>query len=370
MNGKEFVYPGSKALNLPSYFSTEDAEKLLEEQERLKEFQARQQEYVGYEQKPWWERAARSAAATLPLEKLPMDLFSFGVTPKETQALSLQSAEKIAELQRKQRVSEQASTIVGTVNLLRAANITFESEGELEALFNPIRGKDWSKEDREWVLAYARASLGFQAGGEEVLPPGLDPNSLLAPPEDVEVFFGKTAQEQSFIGSTVAMSKDISEVVSALNSMYEPLTPPKDEKLLQLEEKIKEAFSAQGLEYFPEKSLQDSIILYNDYAGLETAGERLEWLDENQPAIHDKWVDQYKQTSFTDVPPEQGYIDATEEERGIIEGTTKVIQDTKFQDVSDVLWFESARMWSQSKEAFLSAFPNYMFPHIPEPEEV
>jgi len=165
MNGKEFVYPGSKALNLPSYFSTEDAEKLLEEQERLKEFQARQQEYVGYEQKPWWERAARSAAATLPLEKLPMDLFSFGVTPKETQALSLQSAEKIAELQRKQRVSEQASTIVGTVNLLRAANITFESEGELEALFNPIRGKDWSKEDREWVLAYARASLGFQAGG-------------------------------------------------------------------------------------------------------------------------------------------------------------------------------------------------------------
>jgi hypothetical protein len=362
----ELLYPSiTKPLSLPSYFSEAEATILGQKQSLLAQQQQTAQTYAAtWAEKPWYERAARSVGAWLPLERLGTPSLRLGLTPSETQAFTLRTAKDVDELTRKQRVTTQAQQIINTINLFHTAGMQFKSEGELEALFAPISGKDWTQEDRDWVLNYARTALTFTEGEEE-LPPGLNPEDLLTPTKEAKIYLPEA--EQRLIASTVAFSKDISEVVGALKEMYTPITPTKDEAVQQLEDYIREADELVGLSYNEDKSVQDNAILYQDYLNAHNSSlaSQWVWLKENDPVAYEQQISQYKFTPYS--KDDRGYPVLTDEEKQITTASS-YIQERLIQDSwDDFLVAAKGGIVLSAERTFGATLPSYLlYPDIPE----
>lgn len=370
MADEELQYTAVKgAFSLPSYFGEDDAARLQRQQALLEQQTEVAGSYQGYEQKPWYERAARAVGAWLPLEKLPVPMFQYGLTPGETAGFATQTAAEVDDLLRKQRVTIEAQRIIETINMFRTAGITAANEGQLESLLDPIQGVDWSQEDRDWMMDYAKKSLlSTTEGGLAGEPTGFNPEDLLTPTKEGQMFL--TAEERSLVASTVAFSKDISTVLGALREMYTPITPTKEQAQDDLTANVKLWFGQTGLNYDEDKTVQENYLVLQDYldANKMSLVAQWDWLKQNDPVAYEQQIAQYK---FTPYPRDENNNPVyNPSEQNVIEGFGYVEESQAKDSWDDLVVAGRGGMALPAKRTFGAILPSYLlYSEIPSFEE-
>ena len=207
------------------------------------------QEYLdlNWAQKSFWERRSGEFMANIPLPrdlaKAPIagwEAFQFGFTPEQSRELTQKAWEELTELERREKVTTAAPTITSQIQMLALLGVPITSEAELKAVVPELSTPDlfpFSKEEIKYFIDYA-ARLNDMSEAEIMEGLSVLEGTIYAPDNEtlmksLEEFIKLQGKDPRFIASSVAFSKDLDEIHSALQEMYKPSTVVLDKDVIQ-----------------------------------------------------------------------------------------------------------------------------------------
>ena len=249
-NGDLFKLPA-----FPTSFTEEDA-KRLEQLEKQREIMEEAYK-VKFSREAWgrapgWEKAARQITPswfTPAIRALPgvAETWEFGYTPEQFQKSMFEVEEEYKELARKQKITGLLPNIQTGIVIAALQGEPITDTSDLLSTFPELRA-DFTEEEINYLARLSQALS--RATPEQIMSGELfasEPGQLPITGEDVDFFFPKGVQDPRFILSTVAFSKDLEAISSALREAYPPAVT-KEEASEELRARIQEYFRQLGIE--------------------------------------------------------------------------------------------------------------------------